>query len=135
MANDDLKNYRDFLMKADHQASLNYDKAVMTLAGGTLGISITFLKDIVPNPLPETKILLYISWIFLALSLASILISYLFSMESLRKAMKQVDDGTIHTTKNIGGFFARLTASLRVLASIAFLAGVIGFLWFALSNY
>lgn len=121
-------------MKADHQASLNYDKAVMTLAGGALGISITFLKDIVPSPLPDTKILLYISWISLAISLASILISYLFSMESLRKAMRQVDDETIYTKKP-GGLSASLTACLRVLASISFLVGIIGFVWFALSNY
>ena len=132
--NDDLKNYRDFLMKADHQASLNYDKAVMTLAGGALGISITFLKDIVPSPLPDTKIFLYISWISLAVSLSSILVSYLFSMASLRKAMHQVDDGSIYA-KNAGGFFASLTACLRILASIGFLIGVIGFIWFALSNY
>lgn len=134
MANEDLKNYRDFLMKADHQASLNYDKAVITLAGGALGISITFLKDIVPSPSPESKIFLYISWISLAISLASILVSYLFSMESLRKAMRQVDDGTIHT-RTAGGFYTSLTVCLRILASVAFLVGVIGFIWFALSNY
>ena len=132
--NEDLKNYRDFLVKADHQASLNYDKAVMTLAGGALGISITFLKDIVPYPLPETKILLYISWISLSVSLASILVSYLFSMASLRKAMRQVDDGTIYS-KNGGGVFAGITVGLRILATIGFVTGVVGFVWFALANF
>jgi hypothetical protein len=134
MSKEELKSYRDFLMKADHQASLNYDKAVMTLSGGALGISMTFLKDIVPSPLPETKFLLYISWISMAVSLASILVSYLFSMASLRNAIRQVDDGTIYT-KKARGFSARFTAFLRVLASVGFLVGVIGFICFALSNY
>lgn len=134
MADKELQKYRDVLVEADHLASLNYDKAVMTLSGGALGISITFLKDIVPMPLATTKILLYISWIAFAISLASILTSYLFSMASLRKAIRQVDDGTIYT-KPIGGFATRFTEFLRILASVGFLVGVVGFVWFALANY
>lgn len=134
MADKELQKYREVLVEADHQASLNYDKAVMTLSGGALGISITFLKDIVPVPIASTKTLLYISWIALSVSLASILISYLFSMASLRKTIRQVDDGTIYT-KPTGGFATRLTEFLRILASVGFLVGVIGFIWFALVNY
>lgn len=134
MADTELQKYRDVLVEADHQASLNYDKAVMTLSGGALGISVTFLKDIVPMPIATTKILLFVSWIAFAISLASILISYLFSMESLRKTIRQVDDGTIYT-KPAGGFATKLTEFLRILASVGFLVGVIGFIWFALANY
>jgi hypothetical protein len=96
---EDLKKYRDSLMQFDHEASLNFDKAVMSLSGGALGLTITFIKDIVPNPVDETKIILLASWIALALSLTFILFSYLTSMVSLRKAMKQVD------TKKISDFF------------------------------
>jgi hypothetical protein len=134
MINPELEKYRDLLVEADHQASLNYDKAVMTLSGGALGISITFLKDIVPAPLVDTKILLYISWTAFAVSLASILISYLFSMEGLRQTIRQVDDGTIYS-RPIGGIATILTVILRILAAVGFLVGVIGFVWFALANY
>ena len=134
MANQELQKYRDVLVEADHQASLNYDKAIMTLSGGSLGISITFLKDIVPLPLAATKLFLFVSWIAFAVSLASILVSYLFSMESLRKTIHQVDDGTLYTNP-IGGFATKLTEFLRILAAIGFLVGVVAFIWFALSNY
>lgn len=134
MADKELQKYRDILVEADHQASLNYDNAVMMLSGGALGISITFLKDIVPNPLVATKILLYISWAAFAISLASILVSYLFSMASLRKTIRQVDNGTIYT-QPIGGVATKLTEFLRILAALGFVLGVVGFVWFALSNY
>lgn len=134
MANEELIKYRDWLVQADHQASLNYDKAVMALSGGALGVSVTFLKDIVPAPILSTKPLLYVSWIAFAVSLAAILISYPFSMASLRNTVRQVDDGSIYT-KPIGGFATNFTEFLRVLAAIGFLVGVAGFVWFALVNY
>jgi hypothetical protein len=33
-------NYNDFLNKAAHEAQAGYDKAVLALSGGALGVSI-----------------------------------------------------------------------------------------------
>lgn len=41
------------LLKAHHTATQDYDKAVFTLAGGALGISLAFVRDIAPKPVPE----------------------------------------------------------------------------------
>ncbi len=130
----ELQKYRDFLMDKHHQASVSFDKAVMTLSGGALGISLTFLHDVVSSPLPETKIFLTTSWLSFALSLASILISYLTSIGSLRKAMGQVDDGTIYNVKTPGGIPTLLTVTLRITSAIGFLSGVFFFIVFALNN-
>lgn len=43
-------DYRKWLVEADHKASQAYDKALLTLAGGALGISFAFLKDLVASP-------------------------------------------------------------------------------------
>ena len=75
----ELEKYREWLVQADHQASVSFDKAVMTLSGGALGISISFIHDVVPTPLPATKIFLVVSWVSFSVSLASILISFLTS--------------------------------------------------------
>jgi hypothetical protein len=129
-----LQKYRDWLVSADHQASLDFDKAIMTLSGGALGLSITFLHDIVPKPLPQTIIWLWVGWIAFAASLALILVSYLFSMAALTKAIKQVDDGTIYKTKT-GGLANLITIALNYLSALGVLVGVIGLVGFALSNF
>ncbi len=93
---DDIREYRKFLVKADHQASIDFDKAIMTLSGGAFGISIAFLKDVAPNPALGTRVLLIASWVAFAVSLAAILLSYMASMGALRKTIERVDDGTIY---------------------------------------
>jgi len=54
------ESYRDWLVKAHHTASQDFDRAVMTLAGGGLGISIAFVRDIAPHPVH--KWMLAIGW-------------------------------------------------------------------------
>ena len=134
LAETPLQKYRDWLVDADHQASLDFDKAIMTLSGGALGLSITFLHNIVPTPLPQTKIWLSVGWIAFASSLAAILISYLFSMAALNKAIQQVDDGTLYK-KKIGGIADIITGVCNDLSAIGFFVGVICLVIFALLNF
>lgn len=131
----ELEKYREWLVQVDYQASVSFDKAVMTLSGAALGISITFLHDVAPNPLVETKIFLAISWIAFAVSLASILVSYLTSMGSLRRTIKEVDAGTIYDKKKPGGLPTWVTEFLRITAAIGFLVGVVSFFLFAFKNF
>jgi hypothetical protein len=130
---DPLKDYRAFLMNAAQKESAAYDQAVMTLSGGALGISITFIHDIAPAPKAGTIWLLGIAWCFLALSIAAILISKLTSQWALRKAIRQVDDGTIGQQRP-GARFSAWTASLNVAAGMAFLLGVIFLACFTVTN-
>lgn len=130
---DPLKDYRAFLMAAAQKESAAYDKAVMTLSGGALGISITFIHDIAPTPKAGTIWLLGIAWCSLALSIAAILISKLTSQWALRKAIKQVDAGTIGQQRP-GAAFSAWTASLNVGAGMAFLLGVIFLASFTVTN-
>ena len=128
-----LTAYRDWLIKADHRASEAYDKAVMTLSGGALAISITFIHDIAPSPDKGTVYLLGIAWGSFGLSIAVILVSKLTSQWALRKAMRQIDQGTIHQQRP-GAAFSVLTAILNVLAGLTFLVGVAALSWFAIAN-
>ncbi len=129
-----LEKYRVWLVEADHQASLNYDKAILTLSGGALALSLTFLDYLVPTPIANSKVWLLLSWGLFSLSLTSILISYLFSMESLRKTIKQIDQKRIYIDSP-GGWQKNVTECLRYLASISFLLAVVSFLWFTHLNY
>jgi hypothetical protein len=70
---------REWLKQADHTACRDFDKAVMTLAAGALGLSIAFIHDIAPDP---TFVgVLAAAWAFFAASLLAILVSFMTSRE------------------------------------------------------
>jgi hypothetical protein len=128
-----MRGYRNLLVAADQKASEAYDKAVMTLAGGALGLSLTFVRQIVKTPRPESLWRLEVSWLCLTLSLGFILVSMLWSQWALRKAMRQVDEFSLQGAR-AGGGFAIFTAVLNVLSGLSLLVGI-GFLaWFSISN-
>jgi len=129
----EMRDYRNLLVTADQKASEAYDKAVMSLAGGALGLSLTFVKNIVKSPNSESLWRLETSWGCLTMSLAFILVSMLFSQWALRKAIRQVDESSLQRAR-AGGIFAVLTATLNVLSGAALLGGIALLAWFSISN-
>jgi|SRR5229473_5931572 len=128
-----MSAYRDFLIAADQKASEAYDKTVMTLSGGALGLSITFLKDIIGQSTRVSIQRLEWSWMCLSLSLLLILASMLFSQWALRKAITQVDGGTVGDGR-VGGGFSILTGVLNVISGLSCVAGIVLLAWFSLAN-
>ncbi len=76
---DAMFEYRNHLVLAGQKAQEDYDKAVMTLSGGALGISFAFLKDIVGPGDLLNETLLFFAWISWGLSVTAVLFSYYFS--------------------------------------------------------
>lgn len=128
-----LDEYRKMLEGYAFEAASAYDKAIMTLSGGALGISFAFIKNIVNKPAPETIMLLWFAWCTLGVSLASVIVSMLFSQSAIRKAIAQVDNGTIYSAQP-GGLSSYLTTFLTWLAGICFVAGVLLLAYFAKLN-
>ena len=130
---DHLADYRKFLVTAEQKSQEDFDKAVLTLSGGALGISFTFLKDVVgTNPIAEPAFLIS-SWLLWAGSIFCVLFSYFLSHLSLRRAISQVDDKTIYRQKP-GGNWATWTAWLNISGAILFVLGVFALTYFASSN-
>lgn len=50
-------------------------QAIITISGGALALSVTFLEKIAASPIPCTLPILGISWLLLCLSLLSIMLS------------------------------------------------------------
>lgn len=49
-----MDEYRAHVLSAMHETSRDFDRAVLTLAGGTLALSVTFAHEIAPTPLPDS---------------------------------------------------------------------------------
>jgi hypothetical protein len=84
---EDRKVYEEAYQKQ----SAAYDKAVLSLSGGALGLSITFIRQIVHGT-PSGILLLELAWGGFALSILAIFVSMLTSQWALQKAVCQTDE-------------------------------------------
>lgn len=119
-----------WLRQTDHEASRDFDKAIMTLSAGALGVSIAFIHDVAPDP--KMVPLLGVSWIAFALSLLLILFSFLTSQRALRKEMTVGPNRPI--VERAGGWFGKATLGLNVASAVALGVGVLALIIFALYN-
>src|SRR5947208_1345484 len=123
--------YRELLSKTAQEAQSDYDKAVLTLSGGALGISVAFVKDIVGAQAAHSWLLIA-SWVLWGISCASVLVSYYTSGIAFSKEIEDFD-------KNPAGDRAIsvpdvITKLLNAVGGGLFLIGLLCFCWFAAIN-
>jgi hypothetical protein len=128
-----LSDYRKLLVSAEQASQEQFDKTVLSLSGGALGISFVFLKDVIGSSPVLKPSLLIASWIAWALSSFAVLASFYLSHLALRRAIKQVDDGTIYNHR-AGGPFSIITAILNASGAILFFVGVCSITAFSSAN-
>jgi len=130
----EMSAYRAWLITAEQKSQEDFDKTVLSLSGGALGISFVFLKDVVgARPIVHPSLLLC-AWITWGISAVCVLASFYLSHLALRTAIQQVDDGTIHQQATPGGKWATFTAWLNALGGILFLVGVVFITFFVGNN-
>lgn len=122
--------YEKHLYDALHAASRDYDQAILTLAAGTLALSVTFANNITPQPAEGTRDLLIGAWIALGVSLVSIVASFLTSQRVLRSRIDKIDD----ETPSPPSLAERATWVLNVIAGTGLVVGLGLLGWYALAN-
>ena len=119
-----MQAYRSQLLAAEQKMQEDFDKTVLSLSGGALGISFAFITDVVGDgPLVQTSLLLA-AWIVWGLSVVCVLASFYVSHLALRTAIAQIDSERIRQERP-GGRYDELTAALNAVGGLLFLAGVI----------
>lgn len=132
---DSLKEHRKHLVSAEQKAQEDYDKTLVSLSGGALGISFIFLKDIVGLVNVNQKYLLFISWLCWGISIMLVLFSFFTSILALRKAIAQCDSQEEEPIKELaGGVFAKVTNVLNISGGILFFVGILLIAIFFSSN-
>ena len=140
MSDDDTENYlkeRKLLIDAQQQSCQQFDKAILTLSMGGLGVSIIFLRDILPLEQITNYYFLIGSWILFALSITCTLISFLASQYAYNQQLELISryflnkDPDALDKKNR---FAQITGGLNTFAAIFFILAVIGTIKFVSIN-
>lgn len=129
-------DYRQHLVQTYEDLSLGYAKTLVTLAGGALGLSLTFAKNIVGNSANDCRWLLIMSWAFWAIALSAILVSFFCGGEAARVAIKQHDEGKLEgdNAETPGGKWAGATKVTSFVSMLSFVIGVVAFVAYIAST-
>ncbi|MCA9450111.1 MAG: hypothetical protein KC931_23515, partial [Candidatus Omnitrophica bacterium] len=87
-----LSAYRGQLIPALQSSYEQMDKAILTLSGGGLALSFTFIQEIVPLGESRGIWLLLFSWTFFAGSILSTLLSFHLSQKAFHRQLKSADE-------------------------------------------
>jgi hypothetical protein len=82
---------RNSLNDLAFKTSERYDQWVLTLSGGALAISLTFIEKIAPDPARSTLILLGLSWLAYICAVLAGFAAIFFSREAIYKQL-EIDD-------------------------------------------
>jgi hypothetical protein len=117
-----LRDYRKVLVEADQQSQEQFDRTLIALSGGALGISMSFVDKFIGSRTVACPHLLLNAWLLWTLSLVIVLFSFALSRRALRHMIRQIDKGvSISDT----GKDSRLTQAANLLAPLSFIAGTI----------
>lgn len=130
MENKDMEEYRRLLQDLENKAQDQYDKTVILLSTGALGVSFTFIKDIVDFDSVIVLQFLIGAWISWGLSTAAVLFSFYTSRTALRKAIEALDEDK----ENDHNTHDRLTTVLNALSGTFFLLGLVFMIVFVKNN-
>lgn len=136
-----LEDYRKHLYESLNSASRDYDQSILTLAAGTLALSVTFANDVTPTPVAGTSAILLFAWGSLVASLILIVVSFQTSQHVIRMAIRAIDPPPAREQTRLDrakGFLsalaAPLTGTLNLLAGAALVTGLGLLGWYAYLN-
>jgi hypothetical protein len=123
-------DYRSQLIALEQKAQESYDKTVLTLSGGALGVSFAFVSNFVERDSMVCPGLLFSAWVAWAFSLACALASHFASCLALRRAVQELDRD--RSVQRPGRRYDRFTGFFNLTAGVLCVAGMlllVTFVW------
>ena len=124
----DYEAIRNHLMTALHSSHEQYDRAVLTLSTGLLGLSIAFVRPDAEKPLEHVSCILVLSWLSLLLAIVATILSLLSSRRATRKALEDVYNlyrlGKLETLQSTNRW-SRATETFNIISALGFLVGAV----------
>ncbi len=137
MEDNDKQMYLDerrLLVEGEVQVAARFDKSILTLSGGALLLSMTFLRDIIGGT-PKDTWTLIVAWLLLGVTIAAMLVSLLTSQKAYQRQRDILDK---HFGDSNGGdepnCWACGTKWLNRISIIFFLVGITFLGYFTVIN-
>jgi hypothetical protein len=130
---DELSAYRKHIAEAGQKAQEEFDKTLIALAGGGLGVSFSFLTTFIKDKPIHLVSILYYSWVAWSLSLIVVLGSYFCSIRALRRTLKQAYTGSVYKDRP-GDTWAMATEVLNITGTVLFIIGLLLTVTFVRAN-
>ncbi len=127
-----INEYRNILIAAEQKSQDDYDKTLVSLSGGALGISFVFIEQIIGDNKVISEWILISAWSVWCFSLASIVFSFFCSRLALRKTINQCDINDY--SGGVGGLASKITDWLNALSGLSFIIGVVLIIVFCSKN-
>ena len=123
-------NDRDRLIASHQSASGEFDRALLSLSGGSLALSIAFVKDLAKKP---TNVgLLETSWILMGAALLLTIVSFGLSIFVHQKLINALDDD--RPVGSLPGWMSWIVYAFTAAAGLVFLVGAAFLIAFAMCN-
>ena len=129
-----LEKYQQVQLTAYEKAQEDYDKTVITLSGGALGITFSFIEKFIGDAPIKQPTFLLLAWGSWGFSVTSCLFSYYSSVLSLGKILSELSNEEEVSNKNPGGICALVTKILNFLSGFLFFFGVVLIICFVYCN-
>jgi|SRR6267378_662765 len=126
-----VHEYRQQLLSLEEKAQATFDKTVVTLSGGALGISFAFTNSIVGTSPVVDRPWLIAAWGAWVGSLAASLSSHYFSTFAIRRRIETLDSGA---AKDGAGRWDRAVVVTNAASAVLFLAGAAAIGVFVVNN-
>lgn len=118
------REYRKDLQAMEQRSQESFDKTLVSLAGGALGVSFAFVHKFLVAGQARAAGMLLSAWLFWVLSLALVLTSHYISVLAHRKAVAEVDLNILQRGK-AGGRWDSVLVWLNPAAGLAFVVGLV----------
>ena len=128
-----LNQYRQQLIEIEQKIGAGYDKTLITLSGGALGVSFAFIKSFIGEGQIASPLYALFAWCFWAASLTFLLTAFYFGSLAYRYAIKMLDANKLNKD-NPGGYYAIIINILNILGGLSFILGVALFITFSFKN-
>jgi len=117
--------------------SEKFDGAVLTLSTAALGLSLTFLRDVVPLGKAQCLSVLVISWCLFGLAIFSTMASFLASQLGIKRQLEYAEEYYLNKKDDFltkENFPAKLTEVINYISGFMFVAGILFTILFVATN-
>lgn len=129
-----LSAYREYLVELYTKTQEEFDRTLLALSGGALGVSFAFVKDFLGTGNVVRKDLLFVSWCCWIVTLALTLISQYLASVTIGIALKKLDRQKWLDPDEPGGRLAKGVTVGTGAAGLFFLVGLLFMAHFVILN-